>query len=106
MPTDNISSLYNINFQPGVSGVGAAGRPAGSSVSFDGFFGAALNAAGETNGCLNAASQAQLDLASGKTDDILSVMMAQEKAYSSLNLTVQVTNRVIEAYREIMRMQI
>ena len=48
--------------------------------------------------------QLQLDYASGKTDDMLAVVMAQQKAYSSLNFTVQVTNKLIDAYREIMRM--
>jgi flagellar hook-basal body complex protein FliE len=34
------------------------------------------------------------------------VLMAQDRAYSSLNFTVQVTNKIIESYREIIRMQI
>jgi len=48
----------------------------------------------------------QIDYAAGRTDDILAVMLAQQKAYSSLNFTVQVTNKIIEAYREIMRISV
>lgn len=74
--------------------------------SFESVFNAAMDVIQETNGFQLAASQAQTDLATGRTDDILAVMLAQEKAYSSLNYTVQVTNKIIESYREIMRMQL
>jgi len=37
---------------------------------------------------------------------MLAVILAQEKAYTSLNFTVQVTSRIIDAYREIMRIQV
>ena len=60
----------------------------------------------EANNFQNELQSLQLDFASGKTDDILAVMMAQERAYASLNFAVQVTNKAVEAYREIMRMQI
>lgn len=43
---------------------------------------------------------------SGKTDDLHQVIIAAEQARLSLQLTTQVTNRIIEAYREINRMQI
>jgi flagellar hook-basal body complex protein FliE len=59
-----------------------------------------------TNQLQKNAYQAQIDLATGQTDDFLAVMMAQEKATTSLNFTVQVTNRLVESYREIMRMQL
>ena len=103
MITDNIAALYNINFQPAQA---ANVVPANASNVFGDIYDTALGALGRTNAYLNTANKAQLDFAAGKTDDILAVILAQEKAYSSLNFTVQVTNRVIEAYREIMRMQI
>ncbi|WP_281887643.1 flagellar hook-basal body complex protein FliE [Paenibacillus sp. YYML68] len=42
----------------------------------------------------------------GETSDIHQLMIASEKASLGLELTVQVRNKVIEAYQEIMRMQI
>lgn len=45
-------------------------------------------------------------LISGEVEDLHQVMLASEKARLSLQLTVQVTNKVIEAYRDISRMQI
>jgi flagellar hook-basal body complex protein FliE len=47
-----------------------------------------------------------LALASGKAQDISTVMVALEKANLSLSLTVAVRDKVIDAYNEVMRMQI
>jgi len=52
------------------------------------------------------AQEQYIALATGKTDDILSVVLAQEKASVSLNFTTQVANKLIEAYKEIMRLQL
>ncbi len=46
------------------------------------------------------------DFAAGRTDNIHQVMIAIEKADIALQLTVQVRNKIIDAYNEIMRMQI
>ncbi|WP_028550419.1 flagellar hook-basal body complex protein FliE [Paenibacillus sp. UNC451MF] len=44
--------------------------------------------------------------AKGETSDVHQVMIASEKASLGLELTVQVRNKVIEAYQEIMRTQV
>ncbi len=46
------------------------------------------------------------DYASGNITDISQVVISDGKASLSLKLTVEVTNRIVEAYKEIMRMQI
>ncbi len=46
------------------------------------------------------------DFATGKTSDIHSVIIAAEKADIMLQLTTEVRNKIVESYREIMRMQI
>lgn len=46
------------------------------------------------------------ELATGKTDDVASVMMAAEKADIALRAMVQVRNKIIDAYQEIMKMQV
>ena len=73
---------------------------------FDDVFAAALSLFNDTNATQLGADRAQLDFASGKNDDVLSVIMAEQKAYTALDFTVQVTSRAIEAYREIMRIQL
>lgn len=45
-------------------------------------------------------------LITGEMDNLHDVTIAQEKANVSLQLTLSIRNKVVEAYREIMRMQI
>lgn len=45
-------------------------------------------------------------LVTGDIDNLHDITIAQEKANISLQLTLGVRNKVVEAYREIMRMQI
>ena len=73
---------------------------------FSAFFNAALNMLNDTNQIATEAQQAQLDFATGRLDDILAVQMAMDRMSNALNFTTQVTNRIIESYREIMRMQL
>lgn len=54
---------------------------------------------------LDADKKAQ-ELATGKTDDIAGVMIATEKADIALRAMVQVRNKIIDAYQEIMKMQV
>ena len=46
------------------------------------------------------------DFATGKISNIHEVIIAAEKASLSLKLTTEVRNRIVESFREIMRMQI
>jgi flagellar hook-basal body complex protein FliE len=52
------------------------------------------------------AGQATLALVSGQTDDFHTPVIAMEKASLTLGLAVTVRNKVLDAYHEIMRMQI
>lgn len=45
-----------------------------------------------------------VQLAAGNVRDLAEVMVASERAALSLGLVVQVRNKVLEAYQEIMRM--
>lgn len=49
---------------------------------------------------------ASLDLMTGKTSDIHQVMLASEEAKLSLELAVQIRNKLVDSYQEIMRMQL
>ncbi|NLH96663.1 MAG: flagellar hook-basal body complex protein FliE [Clostridiaceae bacterium] len=46
------------------------------------------------------------DFAAGRTDNIHQVMLAGEKANIALQFTLQIRNKLLDAYNEIMRMQI
>lgn len=45
-------------------------------------------------------------IATGQLENIHEAMIAAQKADTALQLTMQVRNKVLDAYREIMRMQI
>lgn len=72
---------------------------------FESFFNAALDLYNRTNEYQNEAEQMQVDYVIGKTDDIIGLNMAQSRASSSLQFTTQVTNKILSAYQEIMRIQ-
>lgn len=46
------------------------------------------------------------DLATGRTENVADVMIATEKADIALKLMVSVRNKIIDAYQEIMKMQV
>lgn len=52
------------------------------------------------------AEQLNAQLAAGEVDNLHQVTVAAEKASLSLQLALQVRNKVVEAYTEVMRMQI
>jgi len=72
-----------------------------------GSFGDILTGAmGETARLQHEANSAISALASGRDTDIHQTMIAMEKASISFKLLMQVRNKVITAYQEIMRTQV
>jgi flagellar hook-basal body complex protein FliE len=55
---------------------------------------------------LTDASQQSAALASGQADDLTSVVVAVERAMLGLQLATQVRNKAVEAYQDLLRMQI
>ena len=47
-----------------------------------------------------------LQLLTGQSDDLSGLLLDAQKAELSLNLALQIRNKVIDAYNEIMRMQV
>jgi len=66
-----------------------------------------LKEAVNTVNTLQKSSDAKMqELATGKTSNIPEVMMAAEKADIALRMMVQVRNKIIDAYQEVMKMQV
>ncbi|MCK9193390.1 MAG: flagellar hook-basal body complex protein FliE [Nevskia sp.] len=61
---------------------------------------------GEVNGQVIAADQEVRKLAVGEADSLHHVLISVEEAKVSLGLIVQVRNRLVDAYQELLRMQI
>jgi len=87
--------------------VGAAPQTAANDKVAGGNFAAQLNEAlNEVNALQVKADDMATKLALGQIDDIHQVTIAMEKATLSLQLAVQVRNKMVEAYQEISRMQV
>lgn len=60
----------------------------------------------ETNQAQLNADQAATDLSTGRSDNLHEVMLAMEEADISMRMLVQMRNKVVDAYQEIIRMQV
>ncbi|MBW2185817.1 MAG: flagellar hook-basal body complex protein FliE [Deltaproteobacteria bacterium] len=60
----------------------------------------------ETNEAQLNADQAATDLSTGRSDNLHEVMLAMEEADISMRMLVQMRNKVVDAYQEIIRMQV
>lgn len=74
--------------------------------TFEQFFNKAVNLLEETNYIQKDVEQKQIDFITGKSDDIIALSMAQSRATSAIQFTSQVTNKILTAYQEIMRISI
>ncbi len=73
---------------------------------FETVFQSALGMVEETNDLHNDAESAMIQFALGKSENTHDLLIAQSKANIALQYTVAVKDKVIDAYREIMQMQI
>ncbi len=74
--------------------------------SFETIFNSAMNMISETDKLAAEAEEAALDFSLGNTESTHELTIAQQKAYLSLQYTVAVKNGLLDAYKEIMNMQI
>lgn len=87
------------------------GTPAGQTGKADGtLFGAFLNSAIDnirtTNDYLSKAEDEELKFAMGETENTHDLTTALQKASAALQYTVAVRDRLLDAYKELMQMQI
>lgn len=75
----------------------------GVAVPFSQVFSAAIENLKETQA---QSAKDAYDLAMGNIDDLAKVMINSEKASAALELTVQLTSRAVNAYKEISSMQV
>ena len=88
----------------GQGGIGAAGGVEGGGAPD---FGAAINnALQQVNAQQTKASQITEAYERGDTHDIVSVMIERQKASLGFETTLQVRNKLLSAYRDIMNMPV
>lgn len=107
----DITALYNISS-------GAVKETAGQSIAGSQLirtpeseeFGSILSVAMEnlntTNAYLSAAENEEIKLAMGETDNTHDLTIALSKASTALQYTVAVRDKILEAYKELMQIQI
>lgn len=72
-----------------------------------GGFGSVLESAiGQVEGSRSAAAESVQDLLTGRNEELHTTMLAVERAELSFDLMVQVRNKVVQAYQEVMHLQI
>jgi flagellar hook-basal body complex protein FliE len=88
-----------------VAGIGGATGVGGASNN-SGFAGALSSALNQVNGMQASADTATSSYERGETTDIAGVMLAREKASVGFQATLQVRNKLLSAYKDIMSMPV
>ena len=76
------------------------------SEAFSDVLSAAMGSISETNELQNQAELEEIRFALGESENTHDLLIAQAKASVALQYTVAVRDKIIDAYREIMQMQI
>lgn len=113
-PTDSVMAIRNAILQKNaavrdVASTGNVGAPGvgGTTGTAPGGFTEALNSAlQQVNGLQNQAGEAAASFERGETTDIAAVMLAKQQASVSFEATLQVRNKLLSAYKDIMSMPV
>ncbi len=101
-----MSGINDITLSSHLQGLKGAGSTSAVSKSSADFAALIKGSIESINAKQVDADKAAVGLASGQNGNIHEVMIKMEEAEISLRLMVQMRNKVVEAYQEIMRMQV
>lgn len=96
-----VAAISGITASQAAQSISGIGGPASSG--FSAWIGQELQ---QVNAQLVNADQGLQELAMGNVDNLHQVMIGIEKARVSLQFLVQVRSRVLEAYQDVLRMQV
>ena len=94
-PISNITPIVAPQIGPAA---GAAGQPG----EFQGVLSSAIDS---LNSLQNSASDSVQNFLTGKNEELHTTILATQKAELAFELGLQVRNKVVDAYQEIMKMQ-
>lgn len=100
------SQISDAGLSRRISGDGLIQVPQSSGAPQASFADTLQNAIGKVNQLHQESDKAMQNLSTGRSDNIADVMIAAEKADIALKVMVQVRNKIIDAYQEMMRMQV
>jgi flagellar hook-basal body complex protein FliE len=99
MSASPISAIAPIPIPQTIAAPGAAGEP--------GEFGSILsNTINTLEGMNNNASESVQNFLTGQNEDLHTTILATQKASLAFELGMQVRNKVVDAYQEVMKMQL
>lgn len=101
MPVGGVNGINLVT--PAINNQNVLQENENTTVSFSDYLNDALT---KVNDLQIEAEQVADDFAAGKIDNIHEVTIAAEKADIALQFTMQIRNKILDAYNEIMRMQI
>ena len=99
-------SIEAIGAISAASAMGPASNASGLAAADKGIFEGVLEQVSSLNNQLKASEQNVQALALGQTDNLHQVMMQGEQTRLAFELMLQVRNKTLDAYQELMRMQI
>lgn len=104
----DISSLLNVSSTAIADAASKASTKTADEIdtSFSSMFQSALSNLNETNSLLNAYEEEEIKFALGLSDNTHDLSIAASKASTALSYTVALRDRFLDAYKEIMNMQI
>ena len=114
-PTDSVMAIRNAILQKNAAlrdvaqtgTVGGGSSIGGAEGTKPGGFTEALNSAlQQVNGLQSQAGEAASAFERGETTDIAAVMLAKQQASVSFEATLQVRNKLLSAYKDIMSMPV
>lgn len=73
---------------------------------FESFLNTAIDNINTTNGYLSDAEDEKIRFAMGETENTHDLIIAMQKASTALQYTVTIRDKLLEAYKEIMQMQV
>jgi flagellar hook-basal body complex protein FliE len=110
---DSVMAIRNAILQKNAAlrDVASTGTPGGADIAGAGtkagdFTSALKSALNQVNGLQNNASEAATAFERGETTDIASVMLAKQQASIGFEATLQVRNKLLSAYKDIMSMPV
>ncbi|CBK74819.1 Flagellar hook-basal body protein [Butyrivibrio fibrisolvens 16/4] len=81
-------------------------KKADNTTGFQSMLDSVMGLLDETNALQKVANREQVALELGESDNTHDLMIAEKKANTALQYTVAVRDRILEAYQQIMQMQI
>lgn len=102
----DISSLSGITGTSSLASLSVGDSAGKTSNIFDSILNSAINNIDTTNGLLSDAENAEISFAMGEMENTHDLVIALQKASTALQYTVAVRDKFLDAYKEIMQMQI